>query len=194
MLDVLAALQRHQRATGGAPLGISRASWLHDVAKDVGAVAIPVVAGQTVWTAGPAECTPVVEQPNWFGRIERTPSNDTRAATILWWEHAPTGDGVVVEAFREAGTVPAARNLAGQLRQIRGVGLPHGQPDSPWFIVSLPGDSSNVAKRLHAASFVECQSLGIDFPEFPGGLRIPVAWPPTENERFAQIVLSALED
>lgn len=193
MIEVVARLQRHQEQLGDALLGISHASWLRDLAGEVACTVVPVVGGQTVWSAGPEAFVPVIEQPNWFGRIEKTSPHDERAITLLWWKQAASADTATIAAYRSAGSMAATRNLAGRLRQIPGVGLPHGQPESPWFVVSLPGNASNVAERLRLGGFAGCRPLGMEFPEFPGGMRIEVAWSAADNEQFAVVLQRSLE-
>lgn len=193
MLEVEAAVTRHQRL-GGAPLGISRASWLRDLAWDIAPIRLPVVGGQTVWTATSTPVIPVVEQPNWFGRIEKDPPQHPDAMAVVWWAGAPQpGYSNVVEVDRPVGSTATAQNLARRLRQVAGIKLPHDQPETPWFVVSLPGDASAAAADLRSGGFTGCEPTGPSLAEFPGGLRIEVAWPATENDRFAKLLKSSLD-
>jgi hypothetical protein len=66
-------------------------------------------------------------------------------------------------------------------------------PETPWFIVSLPSDAKRAAAALVDSGFETCRALGETYPEFPGGMHIGVAWPKTENERFAQVLEKSLE-
>jgi len=198
MNEVIAGLQHFQEQLGGAPLGISRASWLlagakeRDLVRDLPWSVIPVVGGQTVWSAGPTASTPVIEIPNWFGCIEKAAFHATPTITVMWWEPGIATGAATIAAHRTAGSISTARNLAGRLRQIPGVALPHGQPESPWFIVSLPDNAANAATRLHEAGFAGCLPLA-GFPEFPGGMRIEVAWPSARNAQFAELLQRSLE-
>jgi hypothetical protein len=136
----------------------------------------------------------VVEQPNWFGRIEKDPPQDPDAIAVVWWADAPhPGYAGVVEAHRRVGSTETAQNLARRLRQIAGIRLPHDQPETPWFVVSLPGDASAVAADLRIGGFTGCEPTGRRLAEFPGGLRIEVAWPATDNDRFAELLKSSLD-
>jgi hypothetical protein len=66
-------------------------------------------------------------------------------------------------------------------------------PETPWFIVSLPSDAKRATAALVDSGFETCRALGETYPEFPGGMHIGVAWPKTENERFAQVLEKSLE-
>ncbi len=194
MEDAAAAVLRHWREMGKGTIAISRATWLRNALAPSELVTIPVVAGQTVWREGAPAAVAVIEQPNWLGRIERQPIDTAAAITVLWWTEATAfAPGPTIDACLPVGAVNVARNLAGQLRQIRGLALPHNQPESPWFVVGLPTNASDVAERLTAAGFPGCEPVGLRFPEFPGGLRIEVAWPTTANALFAETVRKTVE-
>lgn len=173
----------------------SRATWFTGGFGDVPVHQLPVISGRTVWAASDTEdWLHVMEQPNYFGCFEtRLPS--TRAvATVRRWPGATDAGAVVdvdVEVPRDA--VRVAQRLAGRLLQIPGVKLPHGRAESPWFVVSLPSDPKKVSQILLEEGFDACTPLGVGYPEFPGGLRIEVAWPTKENERFARLVEIAVE-
>ena len=193
MIDVPAAIEQQRQEMGAGELALSRATWLTKVQWESALTVAPVVAGVTVWAATGVDCVSVVEQPNWLGRIERLQGVSRQAISVVWWPAAavtPSAD--VIEAHQDIGTLASARNLAGRLRQIPGVKLPHGQPESPWFVVGLPGNAAKIASDLCSAGFAGSESVGSRFPEFPGGLRIAVAWAPERNERFADIMQTAL--
>lgn len=191
MQDVAAAVARRRAELGGGPLAVSRASWLRDGPELIDSVPAAVVGGQTVWTAtGTPVALALVEQPNWFGRIERQPTGSLSVITIRWW--ADAGAAADISADQHSGDVAAARNLAGRLRQLPGVTLPHGHPESPWFIVSFPGNAKATAAQLEGAGFPGCRVLGSGYPEFPGGMRIEVAWLRAANELFATTVENAI--
>ena len=140
-----------QRACRG--FVVSRATWLQDSGLLEGAVAVPVVGGQTVWDAvgNAGGRMIVVEQPNYFGRYEEHPPDGTDVCTVQWWpsqEGPPPAD---VAADGPYGDLEGARHLATGLRSIPGVRLPHGSPDAPWFVVSMPVAADVVAAELQAA-------------------------------------------
>lgn len=190
MHEVAAAVAQKRAELGGGRIAISRASWLRKMPALADSVPVAVVGGQTIWPAtGTSAEHALVEQPNWFGRIERNPTGSLSVITIRWW--AGAGTTADITAHQESGDVGTARNLAGRLRQLPGVTLPHGQPESPWFIVSFPNDAKAIAEQLDAAGFAGCRVTGPGFPEFPGGMRIAVAWPRAANELFAATVENA---
>ncbi len=163
-------------------VALSRASWFRDLAGLAGVVEVPVVGGRTVWEtiAAPTNRLFIVEEPNYFGRFEASPPPPAVVLEISHdLPHGLTGS-----------TVRDARHLAASLTQVPGLRLPHGQPESPWFVASLPSSAESAAQRLTANGFVGCTPLGRDFPEYPGGLRVQVAWPQQENARFCTIVRS----
>lgn len=193
MIDVPAAIEQQRRQIGGGDLALSRATWLAKERWQSATSAVPVVGGVTVWAAVGDDCIPVVEYPNWFGRIERAQDLGREAIKVIWWPPAVlTPSAGAIEAHQDIGTLAAARNLAGRLRQLPGVKLPHGQPESPWFVVGLPGNAAKVASDLSIAGFAGSEAFGERFPEFPGGLRIQVAWATENNEQFVELVQSAL--
>lgn len=163
-------------------LVVSRASWFRDPVELVDVTQAPVVGGTTVWEAvpNPAGRLFVVDVPNYLGRFETDPPQAAEVATI---DHR-AANGFPDEALR------VARHLASSLTQIPGVKLPHGQPESPWFVVSLRASAARTAAALAGNGFVDVVALGDAFPEFPGGLRVKVAWPQHENTRFCTIVRS----
>lgn len=163
-------------------LVVSRASWFRDPVELAGVVQAPVVGGTTVWEAvpNPAAHLFVVEVPNYFGRFESDPAGAAEVARI---DHR-TARGSADEALR------VARHLASSLTQLPGVKLPHGQPESPWLVVSLRASAAQTAAALAENGFTDTVALGDAFPEFPGGLRVEVAWPQHENTRFCTIVRS----
>jgi len=144
---------------------------------------VPVVGGRSVWESveEPSQRLFVVEEPNYFGRIEMDPP----AAA----DHVRVPHSTLLE---DTAGLRSARHLAGALRQIPGAKLPHGQPESPVLVISLPGLASEAARLLTKGRFAGCTALGSRFPEFPGGLRVEVAWPQQENPRFFEIVRSVV--
>lgn len=177
-------------------VGVSRATWFRDTPWPGGVTSLPVVGGRTLWETAPREPGHllVVEQPNYFGRFERRAPTGENAVTVRRWGKIEGNPGsVVIELQTDVGSADSAKNLAGRLRQIPGIGLAHGQPESPWFIVNLPGHPERVAAGLANIGCGGCVPLGTRFPEFPGGLRIEVAWPESDNERFARTVRTVLE-
>ncbi|MCP4307647.1 MAG: hypothetical protein GY926_26605 [bacterium] len=150
---------------------VSRATWLADT---TGVTQVPVVGGKTVWEAvpDPTGVLFVVEKPNFFGRFDLAPP-----------------EGAAVMSIDRPWSGPEdARHLARSLAQIPGVRLPHKEPETDVFIVSLPGPAEATAGLLSAAGFAGSTALGRRFPEFPGGLRVQVAWSRQENPRFCSIV------
>jgi hypothetical protein len=154
---------------------VSRATWFPDTA---GATEVPVVGGRTVWQAvpDPTHVLFVIERPNFFGRFDPDPPDGATAISI----------------DREDGQAGDARHLARSLTQIPGLRLPHGQPETPTFVVSVPGSAERVAGALSGAGFPGCTALGGRFPEFAGGLHVQVAWSREENPRFSAIVRSGV--
>lgn len=179
------------------PKGVvaSRASWLPAHAWSVSVQLIPVVGGRTVWDL--ASCDDgwicVVEQPNFFGRFEVDLPRCAARTIHRWPGGENVGTAVRVVSPLGADTTRTARRLAGRLRQVKGLKLPHQMPETPWFVVSLPSDAGRAVRALVDGGFETCSALGKTYPEFPGGMHIEVAWPETENERFAQTVEKSLE-
>lgn len=174
---------------------VSRATWFDDGFDDMPVVRLPVVAGRTVWDTFVSEpgWQHVVEQPNYFGLFERPPIPGSPITVERWVGADNVGSVVTVDTGLSADAWRAARKLAGRLRQIPGVKLPHGSPESPWLVVSLPGDAAAAAAAVSAEGFRTASSLGTHYPEFPGGMRIEVAWPEQENELFARAIETVLE-
>ena len=174
---------------------VSRATWFTEDLAAASLHALPVIGGRTVWAASAkTEWLHVVEQPNYFGRFEtRLPSNGAMATVRRWPGGDDAGDALEVDVGMPSGADRVAQSLTGRLLQIPGVKLPHGKAESPWFVVSLPGDPNKVAQLLLEEGFDACTPLGVSYPEFPGGLRIHVAWPRKDNERFARRVETAVK-
>lgn len=195
MPETSRAVESAWRASGKERIAVSRASWLRDAAWFAAADAVPVVAGLTVWDAliDPTDVFVVVEQPNFFGRIESVPHEVTDLA-IRWWD--PVGDlpAPAITADRESGDVDTAKRLATALRTIPGVKLPHGLPQAPWFVLILPCNAREVSRRLADRGWRDATPLGDSFPEFPGGLHLEVAWPRQDNPEIAAVVRAAVED
>ncbi len=162
-------------------IALSRASWLRGEDRPPDVVEVPVIVGRTMWdvVVDASRYLIVVEEPNYFGRFE---------------PRAPVGTNIVnIRRDQDhADTVADTRHLAASLRQIPGLQLPHGPPESGTFIVSLPGSAAQAAELLANAGFPGCASLGRSFAEFPGGMHIRVAWPRQDNARFCTIVRSAI--
>jgi hypothetical protein len=157
---------------------------------------VPVIAGQTVWATALTEPShvQVVEQPNYFGRFEQGRPTDDSAVTVWrWGDGAKQQVGSIVELDTHVGTAETTRHLAGALRQLPGTWLPHGQPESPWFIISLPANPDRVVADLVSIGCRGCDVMGTDFPEFPGGMRIEVAWPKSENDQIVQTIRTAMD-
>lgn len=166
---------------GFARVILSRATGLDMSQADLPVCFAPVVAGRTVWEAVPEDknSVVVVEDPNYFGRREREAEVD---GTVWRIDH---GDWPATD-------LDASQHLAASLRQIRGLNLPHGQPEAPWFVASLPTSASATVAALDDAGFCGCVALERSFPEFPGGIRIAVAWPQHANARFCTIVRTVI--
>jgi hypothetical protein len=156
---------------------------------------VPVVAGQTVWSSALTEPNhvQVLEQPNYFGRYERgRPPGDSTVTVRRWGKEMEDTANTIVDLATHVGSVETARNLAGALRQIPGTWLPHGQPESPWFIISLPAHPARASADLASAGYQGCAVTGTRFPEFPGGLHIEVAWPKSENDQIVRTIRAAM--
>jgi hypothetical protein len=134
----------------------------------------------------------VGEQPNFFGRTETT-GNDRVDLWISWWEGVGDLPGPVINAARISGSSDTAKRLATALRTISGVKLPHGSPQAPWFVLSLPCAAEQVARALANVGRPTAVPLGQSFPEFPGGLLLEVAWPRQDNPEIAATIRAALE-
>ena len=175
-MDLHAIAEGH----GLAGVALSRASWFRDIIQET--VEVPVVGGRTVWESieDPLDLLFVIEQPNYFGCFETAPPRGAIGTTVS--QPSPEGHSDT--------TVRDTRHLAASLKQIPGLKVVHGQPESCWFVVSLPFSAVRTASLLDQEGFVACTPLGRSFPEFPGGLRIQVAWPQQENSRFCTIVSS----
>ena len=173
---------------------VSRASWISRGTLGPECIILPVVAGRTVWAA--AQCTDwlyLVEQPNYFGRFEHGLPQHVEAVTIRRWPGgAETGSVTHVAAGLEADHLGVARNLAGRLSQIPKVKMPHGKAESPWLVASLPIDPRRAAAALSDKGFANCHPMDRDYPEFPGGLQIEVAWSRERNEDFARTLETAI--
>ena len=194
-MDPVHAVETAWRASGKRRIAVSRSSWLRSAEWFPAAVKVPVVGGLTVWNAftHPGDAFIVVEQPNFFGRIDTVPTV-TADLSIRWWQ--PVGDlaGPVITADRSSGEVDTARRLATALRTIPGVKLPHGAPQAPWFVLSLRCGAQNVSRALAERGWLGATPLGDTFPEFPGGLHLEVAWPQQDNREIAATVRAAVED
>ncbi|MDX2466010.1 MAG: hypothetical protein QNL12_01755 [Acidimicrobiia bacterium] len=170
----------HARDHGFSHVVLSRATNLEPGQSDIPVIEAPVVAGRTVWEAVPvaADYLFVVEDPNHFGRREILPSPEARVL------HMPVADS-------SSGAIRTTRHLAASLRQIRGLKLPHGEPEASWFAASLPFSAAKVVRALDEGGFPGCVALGPRYPEIPGGIRIAVAWSKRDNMRFCTIVRTA---
>jgi len=180
-----------------SPAGVvaSRASWFAADAWGVPVLVLPVVGGRTVWDLAICDdgwiC--VVEQPNFFGRFEGDLPGCAARTIHRWPGGENAGSAVQAVAPLAPDMSQTARQLAGRLRQVKGLRLPHQLPETPWFVVGLPSDAKRTAAALADGGFERCSALGETYPEFPGGMHIEVAWPKTENERFAQVLEESLE-
>jgi hypothetical protein len=164
---------------------VSRATWLDPSRIEKPTQRVAVVGGRTVWDSRRSDWLAVVEQPNFFGRFERRPQQE--CVSIVRTRRGDAA-GIVVDISDPASAVATASaiDLAGRLRQLRGVRLPHGKPESPWLVISLPFDPETAAGALAGAGFASCSTLGAEYPEFPGGIRVEVAWREAENLRFIE--------
>lgn len=194
-MDLAGAVEAAWRASGKRQLAVSRASWLRDAPWFDTAIQVPVVGGRTVWTviAEPAEVFAVLEQPNYFGRIENTASYGA-GLTIQWWNTGEDLGEPLLTADRGIGDLDTAKHLATTLRSVPGVKLPHGVPQAPWLILSLRRNPLLIARALANAGWPGATPLDTTFPEFPGGLHLEVAWPRQDNREVAAVVRAALED
>lgn len=196
ILETAANLQREITVGKHSGYWLSRATWFRDTDIFDNAVVAPVVGGQTVWegSAKSHSRITIVEQPNYFGRRENRPPGGSHVRTIEWWP-GPKGLGPADPAADGPhGDLEAARHLATGLRSISGVRLPHGTPDAPWFVASLPVSAAAAAAALHTAGYTGCRALGAQFPEFPGGLHLQVAWPRRDNGAVLAAVRGVIED
>lgn len=176
---------------------LSRASWLTTAdTAGVASISCPVVGGQTVWEAVaplPGDLW-VLEVPNYFGRFERRRPVAQHTVAIRRFGSVPPSVPVIeAEASVPDGAVRAAHRLSGGLRQLPGVALAHGMAVTPWFVILLPGNAAAAARVLASHGYPECFSLEAGYPELPGGLRITVAWPHTEIDRFISALRGWLE-
>lgn len=196
ILEAAANLQREIAVGKHAGYRLSRATWFRDTDIFDNAVVAPVVGGQTVWEARPETQSriTIVEQPNYFGCREAQPPDGSLVRTIAWWPGSEGPGPADPAADGPHGDLEAARHLATGLRSISGVRLPHGPPDAPWFVASLPVSASATAAALRTAGFGGCRALGAQFPEFPGGLHLQVAWPRRDNGTVLAVVRGVIED
>jgi hypothetical protein len=194
-MELVGTVEAAWRASGKKRIAVSRASWLREHLWIEGAIQVPVMSGRSVWSvlAKPDETFVVVEQPNFFGRIECAP-NGGADLTIRWWKSVEQVAGPMIAADRQSGDLDAATRLATAFRTVPGVKLPHGTPLAPWFILSLRCCPVAVSRALAAAGWQGATPLGTAFPEFPGGLHLEVAWPRQDNREVAAVVRAALED
>ncbi len=128
-------------------------------------VEIPALRGRTIWAARPAPFA-VVEQPNWWGRLETMPAEpyvvlDHRTEAT---EFRPQGEWEERVRF--------ARRVARTLGVLPGVRLAHGDPEAPWFVALLPVLATEVVARLHEDGLVGVAPLRPTRPELPGGVRV----------------------
>ncbi len=194
----MAALAEIAELVGGSPFTsalTSRATWFRRAPWCFANEMVPVIAGQTVWGSALPEPNQVqvLEQPNYFGRYERDrPPGDNTVTVRRWGKEMEDTANTIVDLATHVGSVETARNLAGALRQIPGTWLPHGQPESPWFIISLPAHPDRASADLASAGYQGCAVTGAQFPEFHGGLRIEVAWPKSENDQIVRTIRAAM--
>lgn len=145
---------------GAAPeIAVSRgvSPWLKGaLARLAPVVEADAVRGRAVWATAPAAVV-VVEQPNWWGRLESVP------AGAIVFDHR--GDGW-------DGRVRQVRRLARSVTQIPGVRAAHDAIEAPWFVVLLPVPQERVAEALAAASVPGATAVGRRHAELPGGLRL----------------------
>ena len=196
ILETAEALRREQPRGGEHGLVLSRATWLHRSDLLAEATVLPVVGGQTIWDTRPqgSNQITVVEDPNYFGRRERDAPTGGNTRHISWWPSRDDPVGSSAAADGPFADLETARHLATGLRSIPGVRLPHGQPEAPWFIVSLPCSPPAVVTALQIAGFSGCRETGSTFPEFPGGIHLQVAWPRRDNGRVVATVRTVIED
>jgi hypothetical protein len=114
------------------------------------------VRGRAVWATAPAGIV-VVEQPNWWGRLEELPPG-----AIVLDHRGPDW----------AQRVRRARRVARSVAQVPGVTAAHGTAEAPWFVVLLPVAQEAVAEALVAAGITGALPIDRRHAELPGGLRL----------------------
>ncbi len=126
-------------------------------------VEVPAVRGRSVWAARPAPFA-IVEQPNWWGRLETMP-----AEPHVLLDHR-TGETLAGEDWLRR--VRLARRVARTLSVLPGVRLAHGDPEAPWFVALLPVRAADAVARLREDGVAGVVPLLPTRPELPGGVRV----------------------
>ncbi|MEA2023464.1 MAG: hypothetical protein U9N79_04130 [Actinomycetota bacterium] len=133
---------------------------------------LPCVRGRTIVPDACVE-TVVVGYPNYLGVFDRLGANRTIVFTGAWSSLRPVPSNATVIAIEES--VPRAvaeealrqtRRLSKRLRQVRGVEVVI-RSQSPVIVVLLPHSPGDRVLALAGVT-----TLGSDFPEYPGGVRI----------------------
>lgn len=150
---------------------------------------LPAVRGRTVIPAG-FEDPVVVGHPNYLGRFEAEPSSPLICVTGAWSALQPVPDDATTLGRKSTHprslathALESARLLAKRVRQIPGVQLAF-RPHSPILILLLPHGATG-----HALPDT-MKTLGNEYPEFPGGLRIELTSDvtPSEITRYAAAI------
>lgn len=169
----------------------------------------PTVAGRTVWDAVSGSWR-VVVSPNRFGIFEQGPA-DGEAAVLITESGAgvattpysaacveaedgswhlfdrsdsshpqPPAFGAERASFERR--AKQARRLAKRLTQVGGIGLAHGHPQGPRFVILVPADPAGVAMAVQRRSSILCEPEG---SPLPGMLRITMAGDSDEPTELA---------
>jgi hypothetical protein len=162
----------------------------------------PTIRGSTVWGTVD-DAIVVVEHPNWFGRPERKPPG--RVVVLVHdgatpfseseWHHCvvredlvatapgPSAELVMSDVERDrfhAEATAKARRLALLAGQVPGFRLAHGKPRSPVFVAMFPLDPHRVTSALAGSVDISAESVGVRFPDLPGGVRVRAGAAATE--------------
>jgi hypothetical protein len=182
------------------------------IASAVGPISVrtcPTVAGRTVWDAVPGSWR-VVVSPNRFGIFERGPADDELAVLITEsgagvastpysaacveaedgsWHLFDRSDSshsqppaFATERASFERRAKQARRLAKRLTQVGGIGLAHGHPQGPRFVILVPADPADVAMAVQRRSSILCEPEG---SPLPGMLRITMAGDSDEPTQLA---------
>ncbi len=182
----LAEICRLISQDGATQVAVSRAAspeFRHAVSQIVDVVEAPVVRGRAVWEAVPP-ATAIVEQPNWWGRLEDVPSG----SIVLDRRSAPD------QAQQWRMRVDLSRHLGRNLNQLSGVQLAHGNPEAPWFVLLLPIPGETAVAALADRNVTGVVAIDRSYAELPGGVRIeppmtsPGLWQETCVASLAEVI------